>query len=104
MILLICKKGNFLCRKWSTNISFDALIIIEDDGNGFPNDVLSKIGEPYLKSFKETKKDKIGLGLGLFIGKTLLEKNFASIRCRNSKIRSGAEIIISWKNEELFKI
>jgi two-component system sensor histidine kinase RegB len=79
-------------------------ISIEDDGNGFPNDVISKIGEPYLKSLKERKKDKIGLGLGMFIGKTLLEKNFASVKCKNSKIRSGAEIIISWKNKELFKI
>ncbi len=79
-------------------------VLIEDDGNGFPNDVMSKIGEPYLKSFKEQKKDKIGLGLGMFIGKTLLEKNFASIKCKNSKIRSGAEITIRWKNKELFKI
>jgi len=79
-------------------------VLIEDDGNGFPNDVLSKIGEPYLRSFKERKKDKIGLGLGMFIGKTLLEKNFASIKCKNSKIRTGAEITIRWKNEELFKI
>ena len=27
-------------------------LIIEDDGNGYPSDILSKIGEPYLKSFK----------------------------------------------------
>tara|TARA_A100000164_G_scaffold363163_1_gene379889 strand:- start:929 stop:2209 length:1281 start_codon:yes stop_codon:yes gene_type:complete len=79
-------------------------IIIEDDGSGYPNDIISKIGEPYLKSFKETKKDKIGLGLGLFIGKTLLEKNFAIINFRNSKTRGGAEVIIRWKNQELFKI
>ena len=25
-------------------------IIIEDDGEGYPKDVLSKIGEPYIKS------------------------------------------------------
>ena len=79
-------------------------ILIEDDGNGFPNDVISKIGEPYLKSLKERKKDKIGLGLGLFIGKTLLEKNFASVKCKNSKVRNGAEITIRWKNSELFRI
>ena len=35
-------------------------ILIEDDGNGFPNDVISKIGEPYLRSLKEIKKDKVG--------------------------------------------
>ena len=50
------------------------------------------------------EKSKVGLGLGLFIGKTLLEKNFASIACRNSITRGGAEIIIKWKNSDLIKI
>jgi two-component system sensor histidine kinase RegB len=79
-------------------------IIIEDDGNGYPRDVLSKIGEPYLRSKDPIEKAKTGLGLGLFIGKTLLEKNFASINCRNSKTRSGAEVIIKWSNKDLFNI
>ncbi len=79
-------------------------IIIEDDGNGYPRDILSKIGEPYLKSSDSSENSNSGLGLGLFIGKTLLEKNFASVLCRNSKTRSGAEVIISWKNSDLFNI
>jgi len=79
-------------------------ITIEDDGNGYPKDVLSKIGEPYLRSSNLIDKSKSGLGLGLFIGKTLLEKNFAFINCRNSKTRSGAEVIIKWKNKDLFNI
>ena len=79
-------------------------ITVEDDGNGYPKDVLSKIGEPYLKSKDLTDKTKTGLGLGLFIGKTLLEKNFASINCRNSQTRSGAKIVIKWNNKDLFNI
>ena len=79
-------------------------ITIEDDGNGFPKDVLSKIGEPYLRSNDSTKKNKTGLGLGLFIGKTLLEKNFASVNCRNSETRSGAEVVVRWNNKNLFNI
>ena len=79
-------------------------ITIEDDGEGYPSDILSKIGEPYLKSPNSKNKEKAGLGLGIFIGKTLLEKNFASIICRNSKTRNGAEIIIKWENKNLFKI
>ena len=79
-------------------------ITIEDDGNGYPKDVLSKIGEPYLRSKDPIDKSKTGLGLGLFIGKTLLEKNFASINCRNSKTRTGAEVIIKWNNKDLFNI
>ncbi len=79
-------------------------IIIEDDGKGYPKDIISKIGEPYLKSDDTIEKSKVGLGLGLFIGKTLLEKNFASVNCRNSKTRGGAEVIIKWKNKDLFNI
>ena len=76
-------------------------IIIEDDGEGYPKDVLRKIGEPYLRSFKSSIKSKSGLGLGIFIGKTLLEKNYANILCRNSQTRNGAEVSIKWKNKDL---
>ena len=79
-------------------------VIIEDDGNGYPRDVLSKIGEPYLSTNYPQEKSQTGLGLGLFIGKTLLEKNFASINCRNSKTRSGAEVVVRWNNRDLFNI
>jgi two-component system sensor histidine kinase RegB len=79
-------------------------VLIEDDGGGYPKDVLSKIGEPYVKSFKSTEKSKSGLGLGIFIGKTLLEKNYANILCSNSKTRSGAEVIIKWKNKDLLSL
>ena len=73
-------------------------ITIEDDGPGFPKDVLGKIGEPYIKSSSNRDSNKSGLGLGIFIGKTLLERNKAKVICRNSKTRLGAEVIISWKN------
>ena len=79
-------------------------ITIEDDGNGYSRDVLSKIGEPYLKSNNPQDKSKTGLGLGLFIGKTLLEKNFAYINCKNSKSKSGAKVTVRWKNKDLFNI
>tara|TARA_B100000029_G_scaffold77614_1_gene69202 strand:+ start:2644 stop:3921 length:1278 start_codon:yes stop_codon:yes gene_type:complete len=79
-------------------------IIIEDDGPGFTKDILNKIGEPYIKSVKKEKKPLSGLGLGIFIGKTLLEKNLAKLNCRNSETRGGAEINISWANKDLIKI
>ena len=91
----------FISLKSDLNITE---ITIEDDGDGYPNDILSKIGEPYLKSLKENHKNKIGLGLGLFIGKTLLEKNFATLNCRNSHTRGGAEVNIRWKNKDLFNL
>ena len=73
-------------------------ISIEDDGNGYPKDILGKIGEPYIKSSFYKENTKSGLGLGIFIGKTLLERNKAKVICRNSKTRDGAEVIIKWKN------
>ena len=73
-------------------------ISIEDDGSGYPRDILSKIGEPYIKSSNKLDHSKSGLGLGIFIGKTLLERNKAKVICRNSKTRPGAEVIITWKN------
>ena len=99
--------NKFSKSKVFINIKSDAditEILIEDDGEGYPNDVLKKIGEPYIKSYKSSIKSKSGLGLGIFIGKTLLEKNYASILCRNSETRGGAEVNIKWKNKDLLKL
>ena len=52
----------------------------------------------------DKKNTKTGLGLGMFIGKTLLERNKAKVICRNSQTRSGAEVLISWKNADLKKL
>ena len=79
-------------------------VVIEDDGEGYPKDVLNKIGEPYIKSFKFSEISKSGLGLGIFIGKTLWEKNFANVLCRNSETRSGAEVSIKWSNKDLLSL
>ena len=91
----------FITIKSDSNITE---VTIEDDGEGYPADVLRKIGEPYIKSYKSSIHSKSGLGLGIFIGKTLLEKNYAIILCRNSKTRNGAEVNIKWKNKDLLKI
>ena len=79
-------------------------VIIEDDGEGFPRDILDKIGEPYIRSKEKNYKNKSGLGLGIFIGGTLLERNFAKITFRNSITRNGAEIIIRWNNKDLLEL
>ena len=56
------------------------------------------------KSIKSKDKSKSGLGLGIFIGKTLLEKNEAKLIFRNSETRGGAEIKIEWLNKNLANI
>ena len=95
------KSKIFIDIKSDSNFS---TIIIQDDGDGYPKDVLNKIGEPYVKSFEFSQKSKSGLGLGIFIGKTLLEKNYANILCKNSKTKKGAEVIIKWENKNLLKL
>ncbi len=79
-------------------------VIIEDDGNGFPKDILDKIGEPYIRSKEKNFNKQSGLGLGIFIGGTLLERNYAKITCRNSITRNGAEVIIKWNNKDLLRL
>ena len=99
--------NKFSTNKIFINIKSDSNlteVMIEDDGEGYPKDVLSKIGEPYIKSIKSSIKSKSGLGLGIFIGKTLLEKNYANILCKNSETRGGAEVSIKWKNVDLLKL
>ena len=87
-----------------TSDSENSSISIEDDGLGFPKDILTKIGEPYIKSVLSKNKSRAGLGLGIFIGKTLLEKNKAKLLIRNSETRGGAEIKIEWSNKDLKSI
>ncbi len=84
-----------------TSDSENSSISVEDDGLGFPKDILSKIGDPYIKSLQSKNKSRAGLGLGIFIGKTLLEKNKAKLLIRNSETRGGAEIKIEWSNKDL---
>ena len=84
----------------------DTEVIIQDDGPGFPKDLIekNKLGEPYIRSAEEKNIAKYGLGLGTFIGKTLLEKNYASILFKNSENSTGAEVIIKWRNKDLSNI
>ena len=64
-------------------------IKIEDDGNGFPRDILDKLGEPYIS------KNKKGMGLGIFIAKNLIENMKGSIIFYNS-INNGAVVEIKF--------
>ena len=75
-------------------------IRISDDGPGFPNDVFKIIGEPYIASKIKKFKNKSGLGLGTFIGKTLLERKKAIIEFSNLE-KGGASVEISWKYDDL---
>jgi len=79
-------------------------ISIEDDGPGFSAEVLAKLGEPYITtrgSDRRHKSEAGGLGLGLFIAKTLLERSGATLAMGNATPpATGARISIRWPRVE----
>ena len=81
------------------NLKSDQKIIkieINDDGPGIPEDIIQKMGEPYIKSKSKELSVNSGLGLGTFLGKTLLERQGGKlIFKRNSKL-GGALVTLSW--------
>ncbi len=76
-------------------------IRIEDDGPGFAPDVLNRIGEPYVTTRGNMRRAKseegAGLGLGMFIAKTLLERSGAAVTAGNRPAPgTGARILVVW--------
>ena len=71
-------------------------LIINDDGPGFPDDIIALIGEPYIKSKSQEVSSNSGLGLGTFLGKTLLERQFANLSFSKDKNLGGASVKIMW--------
>jgi two-component system, sensor histidine kinase RegB len=71
-------------------------IIINDDGPGFPEDIKDVLGEPYIKSKSKEVSLNSGLGLGTFLGKTLLEKQGAKLYFSRDTKLGGASVVISW--------
>ena len=79
-------------------------VLVKDDGLGFPEDIIDKLGQPYIRTSSNQDKSKTGLGLGTFIGKTLLEKNNAKVKFKNIDENKGALVKIVWLNEDLKRI
>jgi two-component system sensor histidine kinase RegB len=72
------------------------VLVINDDGPGFAEDIIKLIGEPYLKSRSKKIIGKAGLGLGIFLGKTLLERKKARLTFFNKEDLKGASVKITW--------
>ncbi|WP_281018619.1 MULTISPECIES: ActS/PrrB/RegB family redox-sensitive histidine kinase [unclassified Minwuia] len=70
-------------------------ILLEDDGPGFPQDVLKTLGEPYTT----TRRQRGGMGLGVFIATTLLGHSGATVDFSNrveNGVPCGARVAIRW--------
>ena len=88
-------------------------ITISDDGYGYPPNLLGRLGDPFLgaKIGKENRQGYEGMGLGLFIAKTLLERTGAKISFSNGdrnqtsahskREASGAIVEIYWPRKKV---
>jgi two-component system sensor histidine kinase RegB len=81
-------------------------IVIADDGTGFPPDVLEQLGEPFVttrpsQSWGEEAPDEhIGMGLGFFIAKTLLERSGARLELANRAVSPGGAVVtVVWPRD-----
>ena len=80
------------------------VVNICDDGPGFSEDILNVLGEPYIRSKNKIISSKSGLGLGTFIGKTLLERMKASVKFDKCPKTNGALVTIKWQTKDLHLI
>jgi two-component system, sensor histidine kinase RegB len=72
-------------------------IVISDDGPGIAPDMLKRIGEPYLSRRRSADDERAGLGLGVFIARTLLERTGAKVSFSNRTFPDhGAVVQIAW--------
>ena len=76
-------------------------ITVNDDGPGFPRDIIEKLGEPYIKSRSRELNPNSGLGLGTFLGKTLLERQNANLLFKDDKNLGGASVVISFSPKNI---
>lgn len=100
--------------KWTQTL---VTVRVLDDGPGYPPDLLGRIGDPFIKRGQKQKKDASrpeyeGMGLGLFIAKTLLERSGAEINFSNGSNRyagkvserRGAIAEVNWPVEAIIKV
>lgn len=73
-------------------------VTITDDGPGFPTELITRLGEPYLTTRARNAEgaEPGGLGLGIFIAKTLLERTGARIRFENELTDGNARVRVVW--------
>ncbi len=73
---------------------------ISDDGPGYPSAILARIGDPFMRRREDTSRPGYeGMGLGLFIAKTLLERSGARLDFANGGALGGALIAVTWNRD-----
>jgi two-component system, sensor histidine kinase RegB len=85
--------------QWS---STQVLLSVADDGPGFDQSIFDRLGDPYVTTrpgydTEANDSGHEGMGLGLFIAKTLLERTGAQVRISNREAPlHGATVSVAW--------
>lgn len=98
---LISNAAEFAKSTVLISISWDEKQVklnIEDDGKGFSDEILDRLGEPYTSS----RAGQGGMGLGVFIAEMLIKHTGGHLSFRNKK-NSGAQVSIKWPRNKLEK-
>jgi len=101
---LIENACHFASQRVSIEAEWDAdsiTVTIADDGRGFPPELITRLGDPYLTSRPRSiaagrDSETQGLGLGIFIAKTLLARSGAALAFRNGTAEGHATVRVSW--------
>ncbi len=105
---LVDNAVDFAQARVSVDLFWDDEIVrltVADDGPGFPPVILERLGEPFTTARQRgADKTQRGMGLGLFIAKTLLERSGAVLTFENAQnidALSGAVVTVEWQREQL---
>jgi len=97
---------DFAASEILVSARFDAETVsmeVRDDGPGFSAEVLAKLGEPYVTTrpgAEGSRTGHIGMGLGFFIAKTLLERTGAVVTFQNGRPH-GAVVAARWPRSKI---
>ena len=106
MTSLVENAVDFARSEVLVSVRFDETAIaveVRDDGPGFSADILARLGQPYVTSrpgAEGSRSGHVGMGLGFFIAKTLLERTGAVVAFDNGK-RGGAIIAARWPRQAI---
>jgi two-component system sensor histidine kinase RegB len=100
--LQFARRRVIVCAEWSHK---EIYVTITDDGLGFPLNLLSRLGEPYISGRVGPNEieGNYHMGLGIFIASTLLERGGAKLRFSNSR-QGGAQVSVRWNRHNFEEI
>ncbi|MBL4666822.1 MAG: HAMP domain-containing histidine kinase, partial [Sneathiella sp.] len=98
---LVSNAAEFAATKVTITLSWTddkVEAVIQDDGAGFSDEILNRLGEPYTSS----RAGHGGMGLGVFISNMLIKHSGGTISFGNAR-EGGARVVVEWPRANLEK-